>query len=249
MLYPNTVNKEQIRRWSSEDGLFSKLLNNQFMLNKSILSRYWISETSKKDASRLILEVIDREFDKTEDISIIHYAPSLHYAKLADDETNKYQLVKIDGEYYLKHSEIETAEMFKLQECFNIIIDEVQCSPVILFNAVTTQAGAGGLIGFVLTNVYIPKTANLISGMLQIIRMSSIDHTRTHIFELDPSLEKIFKELDEKYGDQEDYEEYPDSTMALFIACGLNNPVTDDYYKKQLQEVAMLYLQENKKEV
>ena len=48
MLYPNTVNKEQIRRWSSEDGLFSKLLNNQFMLNKSILSRYWISETHRK---------------------------------------------------------------------------------------------------------------------------------------------------------------------------------------------------------
>ena len=31
MLYPNTVNKEQIRRWSSEDGLFSTPSSNFFL--------------------------------------------------------------------------------------------------------------------------------------------------------------------------------------------------------------------------
>lgn len=250
MLFPSHVNGIQIKRWNDPEGLFSQLLQNNYRVEQSIFSRNWISSGARKNATQVICSILETEFKPELGISILYYHSDLVYARLANTELNKYKIVKIDNEFYLQHMEMNS-EMFRLDELFNIIIDEPEASPIFLFKVTMSKSKVTGLIGFVLSSIVEPdekpdeptRVGNVISSILHVIRMSSKDTSSPYVFKLFPQIEELFQQLDQ---DPDTDNKITDSLAALFIATGLNNPVETDYYKKQLEEVYNIYLKENK---
>lgn len=245
MLWPEAVNDEQIKRWNNKDSLFSKILENQFMMDKSILSRNWNSHYDRVNIGKLVLDIIAQEVNPEYGISILYYSNELHHTRLANDELNLYQLVKIDNKYYLQHKNLNI-EKFKLDVIFNIIIDEPGSSPMILFKVMTDKSNIIGTIGFVLLEARLQDVEKAIAGIMQVVRMGSIESNSIHVFNIYPLIKKLsedFAHLDEESLDQP----YSEAITLLFIAIGLNNPVHDDYYKNQIDEIFKLAVEDYKK--